>query len=228
VATDVEALKEAAGERAAELVRDGMLVGLGSGTTAGHFIRALGRRVAAGLQVEGLPPSVGSAELAAQCGIPVVLEPGRPLNLAVDGADEIDPRLDLVKGGGGALFREKLVALGARRFVVIADESKLVDRLGRGALPVEVLPFLWRLTAARLRALGAAVTLREERGRPFVSDNGNHILLLAFPDGIPDAAGLAAELKAIPGVLEHGLFVGIATGALVAGPGGVRTLGSLD
>jgi ribose 5-phosphate isomerase A len=228
VATDVEALKEAAGERAAELVSDGMLVGLGSGTTAGHFIRALARRVAAGLQVVGLPPSVGSAELAADCGIPVVLEPDRPLDLAVDGADEIDPRLDLVKGGGGALFREKLVALGARRFVVIADESKLVDRLGRGPLPVEVLPFLWRLTAARLRALGAAVTRREEGGRPFVSDNGNHILLLAFEHGIPDAAGLAAELKAIPGVLEHGLFVGITTGAVVAGPGGIQTFGSVD
>lgn len=228
MATDVEALKEAAGERAAELVRDGMLVGLGSGTTAGHFIRALARRVAAGLQVVGLPPSVGSADLAAECGVPVVLEPDRPLDLAVDGADEMDPRLDLVKGAGGALFREKLVALGARRFVVIADESKLVDRLGRGTLPVEVLPFLWRLTAARLSALGPAVTLREEGGRPFVSDNGNHILLLAFEDGIPDAAALAAELKAIPGVLEHGLFVGITTGAVVAGPGGIRTLGRLD
>ncbi|MBO0684298.1 MAG: ribose-5-phosphate isomerase RpiA [Candidatus Dormibacteraeota bacterium] len=222
------ALKVAAAERAAELVESGMLVGLGSGSTAAAFIKALGRRVAAGLRVQGLAPSLGSAKLASACGIPQVTEPDRPLDLAVDGADEIDPRLNLVKGGGGALFREKLVALSARRFIIVADESKLVDRLGRGPVPVEVLPFLWRQTAARLRGVGATVTLREDAGRPFVTDNGNHILLLGFDGGVADPAAIGAELKRVHGVLEHGLFCGMACGAIVAGAGGLRTLGRLD
>jgi ribose 5-phosphate isomerase A len=205
-----------------------MLVGLGSRTTASLFIRALGRRVATGLRIEALSSSEQSAKLAAASGIAVLREPDRPFDLVVDGADEIDPQLNLVKGLGGALFREKLVALGARRFVIVADDSKLVDRLGRGVVPVEVLPFLWRQTAARLSALGATWTLREDAGGPYVTDNGNHILHLAFAGGIADPQALATEIKGVTGVLEHGLFCGMASACIVAGADGVRILGRID
>jgi ribose 5-phosphate isomerase A len=223
-----EVLKQAAAERAVELVRDGMLVGLGSGTTANLFVAELGRRVADGLRVTGLASSERTAQLAAASGVPVVQEVDRPLDLAVDGADEIDPQRNLLKGRGGALFREKMVALNSERFIVVADSSKLVEQLGEGVLPVEVLPFLWRQTAARLAALGATWTLREADGRPYVTDNGNLIVDLVFAGRIRDPRRLAVEMKTIPGVLEHGLFAGIATGCIVAGPEGVRILGRLD
>jgi ribose 5-phosphate isomerase A len=223
-----EVLKQAAADRAVELVRDGMLVGLGSGTTASLFVAELGRRVAAGLRVTGLASSERTAQLAAASGVPVVQEVDRPLDLAVDGADEIDPQRNLLKGRGGALFREKMVALNSERFIVVADSSKLVEQLGEGVLPVEVLPFLWRQTAARLVALGATWTLREAGGRPYVTDNGNLILDLIFAGRIRDPQGLGVEMKKIPGVLEHGLFAGVATGCIVAGPDGVRILGRLD
>jgi len=223
-----EALKQAAADRAVELVRDGMLVGLGSGTTASLFVAALGRRVAAGLRVTGLASSERTAQLAAASGVPVVQEVDRPLDLAVDGADEIDPQRNLVKGRGGALFREKMVALNSERFIVVADSSKLVEQLGEGVLPVEVLSFLWRQTAARLGALGATWTLREAGGRPYVTDNGNLILDLTFASRIRDAERLGGEIKQVPGVLEHGLFPGITAGCIVAGPDGLRILGRLD
>jgi ribose 5-phosphate isomerase A len=226
--TEADVLKRTAAERALELVRDGMLVGLGSGTTASLFVGGLSRRVAAGLRVTGLASSERTARLAAASGVPMVQEVDRPLDLAVDGADEIDPQRNLLKGRGGALFREKLVALNAERFVVVADSSKLVEQLGEGAVPVEVLPFLWRRTAARLAALGAIWALREDAGQPYVTDNGNLILDLTFAERIRDPAGLAAELKGTPGVLEHGLFWGIATGCIVAGPEGIRILGRID
>jgi ribose 5-phosphate isomerase A len=205
-----------------------MLVGLGSGTTANLFVAELGRRVAAGLRVTGLASSERTAQLAAASGVTVVREVDRPLDLAVDGADEIDPQRNLLKGRGGALFREKMVALSSERFIVVADSSKLVEQLGEGVLPVEVLPFLWRQTAARLAALGATWTLRETDGRPYVTDNGNLIVDLVFAGRIRDPRRLAVEMKTIPGVLEHGLFAGIATGCIVAGPEGVRILGRLD
>jgi ribose 5-phosphate isomerase A len=228
VVTEADALKRAAAERAVELVRHGTTVGLGTGTTASLFVTALGRRVAEGLRVTGLPSSERTAQLAAASGIPVVDRIERPLDLAVDGADEIDPRRNLLKGRGGALFREKLVALSAERFIVVGDSSKLVDQLGEGVLPVEVLPFLWRQTAVRLEALGATWTLREREGRPYVTDNGNLVLDLLFGGRIAAPERLAAELKAIPGVLEHGLFWGIATGCIIAGREGLRVLGDLD
>jgi ribose 5-phosphate isomerase A len=226
--SDPEVLKRAAAERAVELVRDGMLVGLGSGTTASLFVAELGRRVAAGLRVTGLASSERTARLASVSGIPMVQQVDRPLDLAVDGADEIDPRRNLSKGRGGALFREKMVALNSDRFIVVADSSKLVEQLGQGVVPVEVLPFLWRQTAARLEALGATWTLREADARPYVTDNGNLILDLAFAGGIRDPEGMASGLKKVPGVLEHGLFVGIAAGCIVAGADGIRILGHLD
>lgn len=203
-----------------------MLLGLGTGSTAAEFIRLLGERVASGLRVTAIATSEASARMAVAVGIPVVEELRRRIDLAVDGADEIDGDLNLIKGAGGALVREKLVALAADRFVVVADGSKIVDRLGAGMLPVEVLPFLWRQTAARVAAAvpQARVELRGGEEAPFRSDNGNHCLDIRLPGGIPNPAGLARALKAIAGVVDHGLFVGLATEALVAGPEGVRRL----
>ena len=152
----------------------------------------------------------------------------RLLDLAVDGADEIDPQCNVIKGHGGALFREKIVALNAERFIVVADSSKLVDQLGRGSVPVEVLPFLWRQTAGRLARLGATWELRERAGQAYRTDNGNLILDLTFAGRIRDPEGLALEMKRIPGVLEHGLFYDIACGCIVAGAGGVQILGRIE
>lgn len=222
--TGADALKLAAARRALDLVEPGMMLGIGTGTTARFFIGELGA-AAVGRQVTAVPTSAASAELARSLGIRVVEDPERPIDLAVDGADEIDPELRLVKGHGGALFREKLVASAARRFVVIADASKLVDRLGRGAVPVEVLPFLWRATAARLGALGATWTLRGGAERPYRTDNGNLVLDLTFPGGLDDPERTATAIKAVTGVLEHGLFLGLARAAIVGGPDGVRVLG---
>ena len=200
-----------------------MLLGLGTGTTARFFIEGL-----AGMQVTCVASSVASAGQARELGLKVLDELDRPCDLAVDGADEIDPELGLIKGRGGALFREKLIAVNAERFVVVADESKLVKRLGVGVLPVEVLPFLWRRTAARFAERGIAWQLRGGEAAPFVTDNGNLILDLTIQGGIEDAYQLATDLKLTPGVCEHGLFLGIATAALVAGEGGVRRIGRLE
>lgn len=200
-------------------MRPGMLVGLGSGSTARHFIAGL-----AGMDLTCVASSDASAEQARALGLRLVEELDRQCDLAVDGADEIDPDLGLIKGRGGALFREKLVAINSERFVVIADESKLVTRLGLGVLPVEVLPFLWRRTAAHFGDRGIAWQLRGGEEAPFVTDNGNLILDLTIQGGIEDPLRLAAEIKLIPGVCEHGLFLGVASEAIIGGPGGVRTL----
>jgi ribose 5-phosphate isomerase A len=218
-------LKRAAAEKALELVQDGMLVGLGSGSTARHFTEGVGRLVGDGMKVRGVPTSRETAELAARAGIPIVTELVGQIDLAVDGADEVDPSLNLIKGRGGALFREKLVAAAAKRFVVVVDESKLVKRLGVGVLPVEVLPFLWRFTAERLTDLGVSLVVRGGEETPFVTDNGNLILDLSGEGEISDAAEFAAELKKITGVVEHGLFVGMTDTVIVAGPDGPRAIG---
>jgi ribose 5-phosphate isomerase A len=219
---DREAQKRAAAQRALELVRPGMVVGIGTGTTARFFIEGL-----AGQPVVVVPTSRQSAEVAQAAGLEVVDDPKDEIDLAVDGADEIDPELRLVKGHGGALFREKMVATAARRFVVIADESKLVDRLGRNFVPVEVAPFLWRQTAARLAATGASCALRGGEANPYITDNGNLIVDLTFPNRIPDPEQTAAALKATTGVLDHGLFIGLARAAIVAGTAGLRVMGAV-
>lgn len=219
---DREAQKRAAAQRALELVRPGMVVGIGTGTTARFFIEGL-----AGQPVVVVPTSRQSAEVAQAAGLEVVDDPKDEIDLAVDGADEIDPELRLVKGHGGALFREKMVATAARRFVVIADESKLVDRLGRNFVPVEVAPFLWRQTAARLAATGASCALRGGEANPYLTDNGNLIVDLTFLNRIPDPEQTAAALKATTGVLDHGLFIGLARAAIVAGTAGLRVMGAL-
>lgn len=218
-------LKQAAAEKALELVQDGMLVGLGSGSTARYFTEGVGRLVAGGMTVRGVPTSRATAELAAELGIPIVTELIGQIDLAVDGADEVDPALNLIKGRGGAMAREKLVAAAAKRFVVVVDDSKLVKQLGVGLLPVEVLPFLWRSTAERLASLGVSLVVRGGEETPFVTDNGNLILDVTVEGGIKDPAAFGVELKKITGVVEHGLFVGMTDTVIVAGPEGPKAIG---
>ena len=228
--------KRAAGLAAAALVEHGMRLGLGTGSTTAFAIEALGRRVREdGLDVVGVPTSVAAERLARRHGVPVVplvalgldaLPPTQaPLDLALDGADEVDPALDLVKGRGAAHVREKVVAALAARFVVLVDAPKRVDRLGTTApVPVEVLPFAEPAVARALRGLGAEPVLREGRHKdgPVVTDQGLWVIDARF-DGVDDAAALAAEIDGVPGVLGHGLFVGLATDALVGeADGGVR------
>ena len=220
-----EEFKRTAAEKALELVQDGMLLGLGSGSTAKYFTEGVGRLVASGMKLRCVPSSRATAEMAAELGIPIVQELVGQIDLAVDGADEVDGVLNLIKGRGGALFREKLVAEAAKRFIVIVDDSKLVKQLGVGELPVEVLPFLWRTTAERLAALGASLTVRGGEESPYITDNGNLILNLVVEGGIKNAAALALALKGTTGVVEHGLFIGLTDTVIVAGPEGPKAIG---
>lgn len=214
---DVQQAKQAAGKRAADLVEDGQVVGLGSGSTARRMVQALGRRVdAEDLDVVGVPTSEATAKAAREVGIPLTtLEDEPVIDLTLDGADEVDPDLQLIKGLGGALVREKIVAAASRRLVVLVDPRKLVDRLGeRSRLPVEVVRFGHASTARRLAAIAPA-RLRRQDGEPFVTDNGNVIYDLDVGDGIPDPRKLAAELAAMPGVVDHGLFLDMAEAVVV-------------
>jgi len=222
--TEQDDFKRAAAEKALELVRDGMLLGLGSGSTVRYFTEGLGRLVAGGMKVRGVPTSRATAEVAAANGIAVVEDLVGQIDLAVDGADEVDASLSLIKGRGGALFREKLVAAASKRFVVVVDESKIVERLGAGVLPVEVLPFLWRTTAERLADLCSGLKVRGGEEEPYLTDNGNLILDLSFEDGIADAPALASSLKAVTGVVEHGLFIAMTDECIVGGPDGPKVL----
>jgi ribose 5-phosphate isomerase A len=226
--TDRDSLKAMAAERALELVRPGMIIGLGSGSTASHFIAGLGRLVAGGLAITGVPTSRAAADQARAAGIPLSESIERSLDLAVDGADEIDPKRDLIKGRGGAMLREKIVAAAAQRFVVIADESKLVPRLGQGVLPVEISTFLWLQTARRLERLASHWILRGGEDHPFITDNGNYVIDLTIDGGISQPAALAGALDSTIGVMAHGLFIGMARACIVATPSGCRVLGSLD
>jgi ribose 5-phosphate isomerase A len=226
--SDREEAKVAAAAQALDLVRPGMVIGIGTGSTARYFIEGLGRLVQDGLDVTTVPTSRASARLATSLRIPTIEDLAVSIDLAVDGADEVDPQLGLIKGRGGALTREKLVAAAARKFVVIVDESKLVRQLGRAAVPVEVLPFLWRHTARRIQIAGAMCELRGEPTRPYRTDNGNVIIDLYFPEPISDPLALGSRLKQTVGVVEHGLFLGMAHACLVAGDSGHRVLGSLN
>ena len=219
--------KQRAGFKAAEFVEDGMSVGLGTGSTAYWMVERLGERVREGLRVRCVPTSRRTEEQARGLGIPLVsLGEVGELDLAIDGADEIGPDLALIKGGGGALLREKLVAAAARRFVVIADKSKRVEVLGRFPLPVEVVPFAWELTARRVAAVTNVEPLlrRGEGGEVYLTDNGNYILDCRC-GAIPDPARTERELKSLVGVVESGLFVGMADTAVVATDGGVEVFG---
>jgi ribose 5-phosphate isomerase A len=219
---DVDVAKRAAGEAAALLVEDGMTLGLGSGTTARWFIQIVGERMSSGLRITAVATSLASAALAARHGIPLVELDARGVDLAVDGADTIDPDLRLLKGLGGALVRERIVAAAAARFVTIADETKLRPHLS-GFVPVELVVFGWHHTMTLLNQTGARFNLRlDSAGEPLRSDNGNLIA-----DGefglIGDPEGLAARLDAIPGVVGHGLFLGMADLVIVGGADGALT-----
>jgi len=221
---EVESHKRAAAERAVDLVRPGMTIGLGTGSTARYFIDAVGRRVREGLEVQAVVTSVESRGLAEAAGIPITDRIDGGLDLAVDGADEIHPAVNCIKGRGGALLREKIVAHASRRFVVVADESKLVGRLGRGPVPVEILPFLWEATSRAIESLGGRPELRLAAREPYRTDNGNLILDTSF--GAVDA-GLGLALHGIPGVIEHGLFFGMAKAAIIGSAAGIRVMGEL-
>jgi ribose 5-phosphate isomerase A len=227
----MDALKRQAAARALEEVRDGMKLGLGTGSTAKHFVDLLGEKVRAGLNVVGVPTSEATRIQAEQCGVRLTtLDEVDRLDLTVDGADEIDPALHLIKGGGGALLREKIVAAASDRMIVIADDTKWVDVLGRFPLPVEIIPF--GLAATRRAMAGAfaesgnsgQMVLRKGKdGHVFVTDGG-HWIVDAHLGRISDAPRLAGLLTAIPGVVEHGLFIGLASLAVLAGAQGIRVI----
>ncbi|HVI09112.1 MAG TPA: ribose-5-phosphate isomerase RpiA [Candidatus Binatia bacterium] len=217
--------KEEAARASLQFVKDGQIVGLGTGSTAEHFIRLLGEEVKKGLKVRGIPSSERSRAQAAGLGIPLTtLDETPQIDVAVDGADEVDTQLRLTKGGGGALLREKIVASASRQYVVIVDASKKVPVLGRFPLPVEVIKFAKTLIAKKIEALGATVELRRTKdGNVFLTDENNYILDCHFGQ-ISDADRLARELSDMPGIVEHGLFIGMADIVLVAGDGGVEEL----
>jgi ribose 5-phosphate isomerase A len=202
-----------------------MVVGLGSGSTATHFIRLLGERVKAGLKIRGIASSRASEELAISLSIPMIdFHVSAVIDVAIDGADEVGPGLALIKGGGGALLREKIVASAAKRFIIVADASKVVRRLGRFPLPVEVIQMAEPLVSRRLTDLGLRPAMRQAKdGSAYVTDEGNYILDCACGE-MDDPAAVAASIRRIVGVVEHGLFLNMAEMALIAGDGGVREL----
>ena len=227
---DARQLKIEAAREALTHVADGMKLGIGTGSTAEEFVRLLAVKVGEGMTVIGVPTSERTARLCSELGVPLsTLDETPRLDLTIDGADEVDPALSLVKGGGGALLREKIVAAASARMIVIADASKLVDTLGRFPLPIEVNSFGLRATeiaigeaAARL-GLDGPLTLRMTNGEPFVTDGGHFIIDASF-GRIPDTRALSDALHAIPGVVEHGLFLDLADAAIVADADGVRTV----
>ena len=212
--------KQAAARASLNFIQDGYVVGLGTGSTAAYFIQYLGDLVKAGLKVRGVPTSNHSQQLAESYGIPIVtLDQVQQIDVDIDGADEFDPQLRLIKGGGGALLREKIVASVSRKFVVVTDASKQVQTLGKFPLPVEVIPFAEAVLSRRISALGATVTLRKAKGgSPFRTDEGHHILDCHFGQ-IADPPALARTLSDMPGVVEHGLFINMASVVLI-GKGG--------
>ncbi|MBV8630578.1 MAG: ribose-5-phosphate isomerase RpiA [Silvibacterium sp.] len=223
--TTVDRAKEMAAQRSLEFIRDGMVVGMGSGTTATHFIKLLGARVKQGLKVRGIPSSRASDELARSLGIPVIdFHSATQIDVTIDGADEVTHKLDLIKGGGGALLREKIVASASKLFVIVADSRKLVDRLGKFPLPVEVIQLAAPLVAKKLEAVGVHPAVRKTAaGEDYITDEGNLILDCACGE-IDNPQKLAAEIRAMVGVVEHGLFLGMANVALIATETDVKEL----
>jgi ribose 5-phosphate isomerase A len=225
-------LKRQAAAKALEFVRPGMRLGLGTGSTAKHFVDLLAERVGGGLTIVGVPTSEATRAQAEMLGVPLTtLDETPELDLTIDGADEFDPSLRLIKGGGGALLREKIVAAASGRMIVITDSSKRVERLGRFPLPVEIAPFgleaTRRAVAAALNSAGCSgemVLRKGADGAPFVTDGGHYILDCQL-GAIPDAERLAEQLARVPGVMEHGLFLGLADAIIVAAEGGIEVLG---
>ncbi len=222
---DVDALKRAAALAACAEAKSGMVLGLGTGSTIQYALEELARRKTAGEDLRGVPTSRRTEDECRRLGLPTVSLRDHPvLDLTLDGADELDDRLNLIKGGGGALLREKVVAAASKTMVVVADESKFVNALGSTfAVPVEVVPFAEATVRRRLAGMGANLVLRQKNGRDYETDNGNLVLDARF-SSIPDPARLERDVKMLPGVAEVGLFVGLAHRAYVAGTGGVRKL----
>jgi len=220
-----ESAKIVAAQKSLELVKDGMVVGLGSGSTATHFIKLLGEKVKSGLKIRGIPSSKASEDLAKSLSIPIIdFRQSAEIDVAIDGADEIGPHLALVKGGGGALLREKIVASAAKRFIVVADSSKIVRRLGKFPLPVEVIPMAAPLVEKKIQALGIRPRVRQVKsGGDYITDEGNLILDCECGE-IQDPEALAASIRAMVGVVEHGLFLNMAEMALVADGAEVKTI----
>ena len=221
--TDTE--KAAAARKSLEYVKDGMVVGLGTGSTATFAIEFLGEQVRAGLNIRGIPTSRATGELAKSLGIPLTsFDEVACTDVTIDGADEIAPGLALIKGGGGALLHEKIVAAASRKLVIVADEHKMVARLGKFPLPVEIIPFAIGPVKEKLEAIGAHPVLRlHQDGSIYVTDEGNYILDCHYEE-IADPAKVALTIKTITGVVEHGLFLGLASVAIVAGPNGSRVV----
>jgi ribose 5-phosphate isomerase A len=202
--------KQEVGEKAVEYVKDGMVVGLGTGSTVFYSIKKLGQLVQQGLSIKGVPTSEQTKHLAIELGIPLVsFDEIVQIDVAIDGADEVDPDLNLIKGGGGALLREKIIAAAAKTFIVVADSDKDVDTLGTFPLPIEVVPFGYEMTVKHIRELGGSHKLRQKDGAPFMTDNGNYIVDSSFLE-ITHPRELEKNLNLIPGVVENGLFVGMA------------------
>jgi ribose 5-phosphate isomerase A len=229
---DARQMKIKAAEAALSHVEDGMRLGIGTGSTAEEFVRLLAEKVANGFRIEGVPTSERTARLCLELGVPLKsLDELPELDLTIDGADEVDHHLRLIKGGGGALLREKIVAAASARMIVIADETKLVDTLGKFPLPIEVNPFGLAATRIAIEKLASSLGLTGELalrglGKETFTTDGGHFILDASFGRIPDAEALASQLNAIPGVVEHGLFINLASSAVIAGPAGVRMLTS--
>jgi len=216
--------KQIAAEKAVESIEDGMIVGLGTGSTAYWAIQKIGERVRDGLNIQAVASSTISEDLANELGIPVIpFADVETIDLTIDGADEVDANLQLTKGGGGALLREKLLAANSRRFIVIVDESKVVDTLGAFPLPVEIVPFAHELTVRKLQSLGCELTIRQKDGENFITDNGNLIADCRF-GSIMDPVTLHTQLNLIPGVVENGLFVGLTSQLIVGHSDGRLTI----
>ena len=225
VSNQLDREKDAAAKASLRYVNDGDIVGLGTGSTAAFMVRVLAEKVRAGLKIVGIPTSKRTEELAASLGIAVTtLDEYQDINVTIDGADEFDSQLRLIKGGGGALLREKIVASASRKLVIIADSSKQASKLGRFPLPVEVIPFAEKLVARKIVAMGAQVKLREYAyGNPFVTDEGHHILDCHFGE-IDDPEKIGSELSFMPGIVEHGLFLNMASVVVVGKADGVVEL----
>ena len=222
--TSQDALKQAAAEKALEWIQDDHVIGLGSGSTVRFLLLGLGKRLKEGLHIHGVPTSKDTASLATQLGIPLLSEEEEwNIDISIDGADQVDPQLNLIKGGGGALLREKIVARAARQFIVIVDEGKRTPLLGSSvSVPVEIVPFGWVNTVNMLKRFGTEIMLRQQAGKPFITDNG-HFIVDVNIEKISNPRELETQLNQIPGVVENGLFSGLTSILIVATAAGIET-----